>query len=196
MTTKPDIAAIRARIVAATPWEFVANHCHVNYVQGIVTVRLCMTKDMPGVLVCNAILQFLNHAKSDITALLAENEGLEKRVAELESSELTMARTVERLGICVGEQRALIAELGAGLKGTLGLIRRAQETLCSYLIPDSGQDDAETLNIMLEMFDGPTQREIESKARTALTPTEPGGDKEMVRSNEPPALSSDQGAEG
>lgn len=60
-------------------------------------------------------------------------------------------------------------ELASALDGTLGLIRRAQETLCSYLHPDSGIDSDELANVLLEMFDGPKQREIEAAARSALS---------------------------
>lgn len=54
------------------------------------------------------------------------------------------------------------------LEGTLRLIRSAQERLCLHLHPDSASDDGELLNVLLEMFDGPRQREIESRARAAL----------------------------
>lgn len=64
---------------------------------------------------------------------------------------------------------AAAPELLSGLNGCLSLIRRAQETLCAYLTPDSPHDDRETLNILLEMFDGPKQREIEVPARAAIT---------------------------
>lgn len=63
-------------------------------------------------------------------------------------------------------------ELTAALLGTLSLIRKAQERLSSHLTPDSNGDDAECLNDLLYMFDGPEQRKIEADARMALSNAE------------------------
>lgn len=56
-------------------------------------------------------------------------------------------------------------ELVESLEQTLGIIRKAQERLCSYLTPDGNDDDRECLNDLLYMFDGPEQRAIEGPAR-------------------------------
>lgn len=64
--------------------------------------------------------------------------------------------------------RAENERLREALAGTLGLIRKAQERLCAHLHPDSSGDDHECLDDMLEIFDGPKQREIEKAARSAM----------------------------
>lgn len=62
--------------------------------------------------------------------------------------------------------------LVAALKGTLSLIRKAQDRLTDYLVPEGSDDTGELANDMLEMFDGPNQRLIEQAARNAITRTE------------------------
>lgn len=48
-----------------------------------------------------------------------------------------------------------------------GLIEHAQQILGNHLPPDGmSKDDA--INMLLELLDGPDQREIQSRARTAL----------------------------
>lgn len=61
------------------------------------------------------------------------------------------------------------ADMTASIKGLLGLIRKAQERLCAHLHPDSSGDDAECLNDLLYMLDGPEQRTIEELAKTAIS---------------------------
>lgn len=56
-------------------------------------------------------------------------------------------------------------EAASAIDGPLSLIRKAQERLTDYLRPDGPDDDRETLNDLLYMFDGPEQREIEKQAR-------------------------------
>ena len=59
-------------------------------------------------------------------------------------------------------------ELLAVLEGTLTLIRKAQERLSLHLQPDSHGNDVETMNELLNMFDGPEQRAVENNARAAI----------------------------
>ena len=62
----------------------------------------------------------------------------------------------------------VIRELREALKGTLSLIRQAQEKLCEYLRPDCSDDEREYIETLLEMFDGPEQRQLEINAGAAL----------------------------
>jgi hypothetical protein len=59
-------------------------------------------------------------------------------------------------------------DLVSALEASNKLITAAQEKLCAYLHPDSSIDDAQIANLMLEHFDGPTQREVQKKTREAL----------------------------
>lgn len=71
--------------------------------------------------------------------------------------------------------RAANAGLLAALLCTLALIRKAQDTLSAHLQPDSSGDDREVMETLLEMFDGPEQRAIETKARAAIAKAEKEG---------------------
>lgn len=62
-----------------------------------------------------------------------------------------------------------LVELVKSLDETLGLIRKAQERLCEYLVPDGSNDEHEVMNDLLYMLDGPEQRAIETPARAILT---------------------------
>ena len=53
------------------------------------------------------------------------------------------------------------------LNGTLKLLREAQDVLVGYLVPD-GYDADKAVSALLELLDGPHQREIEGNARAAL----------------------------
>jgi hypothetical protein len=67
------------------------------------------------------------------------------------------------------EQRLADAapDLLAGLVGTLGLLRRAQDILTGYLVPD-GYDPDRAVTLLLELLDGPEQRAVETPARAAI----------------------------
>lgn len=48
------------------------------------------------------------------------------------------------------------------------LICAAQEILHDYLLPDSRQNEKKTIDKMLELFDGPFQREVQKKNRETI----------------------------
>ena len=48
------------------------------------------------------------------------------------------------------------------------LIRKAQTILETYLRPDSGVDERQTLDALIELFDGPEHRKVQAAARRAL----------------------------
>ena len=58
-------------------------------------------------------------------------------------------------------------ELAEALQKNQHLVRKAQEILTSYLIPD-GRDKDEAIDALLYLLDGPEQREVQQAARAAL----------------------------
>lgn len=56
------------------------------------------------------------------------------------------------------------------------LIRRAQDKLSRWLEPDNGHDERECMEELLEMFDGPEQRRIQSAWRDAAQRAKQEGD--------------------
>ncbi|MHB1310500.1 MAG: hypothetical protein ACYC3L_00690 [Gemmatimonadaceae bacterium] len=68
---------------------------------------------------------------------------------------------------------ALVARLRAAeavlevMPGVLGLLRKAQDVLTQYLIPD-GNDADTALDALLALLDGPEQRAAQNPARAAL----------------------------
>lgn len=78
---------------------------------------------------------------------------------------------ITRLSASLAEAEAKGERRADALKGTLALIRKAQDRLSSYLCPDGSNDLTELTNDLLYMFDGPEQREIEKAARATLDPT-------------------------
>lgn len=57
-------------------------------------------------------------------------------------------------------------DLVEAVQETNRLIRKAQDILCDYLIPDGDADTA--ISALLELLDGPEQREIQKKAQAAV----------------------------
>ena len=76
--------------------------------------------------------------------------------------------TIEGIRLANDDWCKRAQELAEALRGTLGLIRTAQERLCTYLRPDTSDDPQECLNDLLELLDGPRQQAIEKPARAAL----------------------------
>lgn len=68
---------------------------------------------------------------------------------------------------------ALVARLRAAeavvevMPGVLGLLRKAQDVLTQYLIPD-GNDADTALDALLALLDGPEQRAAQNPARAAV----------------------------
>jgi hypothetical protein len=62
---------------------------------------------------------------------------------------------------------AAAPELYASAEETHAWVRRIQDVLTCYLVPD-GYDSDEALNRLLEMLDGPEQREIQGRALAAI----------------------------
>lgn len=58
--------------------------------------------------------------------------------------------------------------LRAVLKASDDLIKETQGILESHLYPDSTQDADQTVNALLELLDGPKQREVQRHTREAL----------------------------
>ena len=60
------------------------------------------------------------------------------------------------------------AALAEAVRELDALIRKAQAILETYLQPDSGVDEKQTLKALIELFDGPEQRRVQAAARRAL----------------------------
>lgn len=60
-----------------------------------------------------------------------------------------------------------VGELEAAGDSLNALITQTQERLTAWLCPDGAHDERECMNELLEMFDGPRQREIQSAWRKA-----------------------------
>lgn len=107
--TKPDTAAIRARLAAATPgeWElwdgsswrrFGVRHPYAMVIEPYVS----RSDGHPDLIVSKEDADLILSAKSDISTLLAENEALEKRIAELEAALRPFAEFADAMGKRLG----------------------------------------------------------------------------------------------
>jgi hypothetical protein len=65
-------------------------------------------------------------------------------------------------------------QLADALKGLNALVTDAQGLLEAHLYPDSSQDADQTVNRLLELLDGPRQRDVQKAARAALKAAETG----------------------
>lgn len=66
-----------------------------------------------------------------------------------------------------------MADLISALKASDDLIKEAQGILEAHLYPDSSQDADQTVNALLELLDGPKQREVQKNTRAALAEARP-----------------------
>jgi hypothetical protein len=74
---------------------------------------------------------------------------------------------VKAIGGGIDRRDAAITELCASLDETHKWVRRIQDVMVGYLVPD-GYDADEALNRLIEMLDGPEQRAIQGRALAAL----------------------------
>jgi hypothetical protein len=68
----------------------------------------------------------------------------------------------------IREANSAIQDLYFALDSSDALIRKAQEILAVYIVPDAGITDHDVVSQLLGLLDGPEQREVKSKTIQAL----------------------------